>query len=231
MKSTIQSIRSGLVAGLVPFVLISHSAALAAVVTLPPGLSPGDSYRLVFVTTGLFRTTPTDIGVYDSYVTAQAAESPALAALGTEWRVLGSTPVINAALHTDTNPAISAGVPIYNLAGQLVASGNADLWDGTLAHGIATDQSGNLVNQKVFTGTAADGTALAGFELGSNTSRVQYGQADLANSGWTSIDWGGSLAGLHLYGISDPITVVPEPSTWLLVASAGWVAGVRRRRR
>lgn len=211
------------------------SIALAAPVTLPPGLAPGSPYRLVFVTAGLATSSSTDIAAYNTFVSNQANSSSDLLALGTGWRVIGSTSSVDAKTNTDTDPATGAGVPIYNLAGQLVASGNADLWDGTLANPINRDQFGNVVNQAVFTGTAPGGTGLADRQLGGgpNGFYVQHGIANLTHSGWTSIDWAGTLAPLHYYGISDVIGIqaVPIPGAfWLLGSALLGFFGLRRKR-
>lgn len=209
------------------------SIALAAPVTLPPGLAPGSPYRLVFVTAGLATSSSTDIAVYNAFVSTEANSSSDLLALGTGWRVIGSTSSVDARTNTDTDPATGVGVPIYNLAGLLVASGNADLWDGTLANPINRDQFGNVVNQKVFTGTAAGGAGITDRQLGGpNGFRVQYGEANLTSSGWTSIDWAGTGSPLHYYGISDVIGIqaVPIPGAfWLLGSGLLGFFGLRRK--
>ena len=64
--------------------------------TVPPGLNPGDSYRLAFVTsTGIDATSPV-IATYNSFVTAVAGTVPELVALGTTWAAIGSTTTVHA---------------------------------------------------------------------------------------------------------------------------------------
>ncbi len=202
-------------------VLLSVSqSGFSALTTVPDGLTPGAQYRLVFVTAGTHNGASTAIADYDAFVTSQANSSASLAALGTTWRVLGSTSAVDAITHTNTDP-VSAGVPIYNLGGQLVASGNADLWDGSLTNAINVTQNGGALAGAVFTGTGVNGLGLFDRELGSNISTVQYGNSGLTNSGWTTIDWLGSGAGLYFYGISDVMQVVPEPATLALLAFGG----------
>ena len=60
--------------------------------------------------------------------------STELAALGTNWRVIGSTSSVDAKVHTDTDdsPAGPNGVPIYRLDGRIIANNYDDLWDGTV---------------------------------------------------------------------------------------------------
>ena len=52
----------------------------AAIITVPPGLNPGDTYRLVFVTSLTRDAVSSDIGVYNDFVSTAAASSPDLAA-------------------------------------------------------------------------------------------------------------------------------------------------------
>ena len=207
-------------------VSVSHSA-FAVLTTVPDGLTPGAQYRLVFVTAGLHNASSTAIADYNAFVSSQANSSVSLAALGATWSVLGSTSAVDAIANTNTDP-VSAGVPIYNLNGQLVASGNADLWDGSLAHAINVTQNGGILAGAVFTGTGVNGLGLTNRQLGSNEARVQYGNSGLTSSGWTTIDWSGSLSGLYFYGISDLLEVVPEPATIALMAIGGLM--LRRRR-
>ncbi len=216
-------------------VLYASEYALAAVVTLPTGLAPGTPYRLVFVTADLAQSSSNNIDDYNSFVTTQASGSTSLAALGTTWSVIGSTPSIDARTNTNTDFNLGTGLPIYNLAGQLVASNNADLWDATLTNPINIDQNGNTVSQKVFTGTATDGTGIADRQLGGpNGFRVQYGEAGQINTSWTTIDWAGTLTGLHFYGISGVLgqSVVPIPAAaWLFGSGLLGLIGMARRKK
>lgn len=210
--------------------------AHALPITLPPGLSPDSPYRLAFVTAGLFAASSTDIGVYNSYVTTEATASPELAVLGTEWKVIGSTATVDAKTNTATDPVTNPSVPIYNLAGLRIADSYSDFWDGTLINPINVDQYGVTWAQKVFTGTNTSGGGISDYQLGSNSSRVQYGESQLANSGWTSIDWLGSFTTLHYYAISNVLgqqtSPVPEPTTIFLLGAglAGLTAAVRRKK-
>ncbi len=208
--------------------------AVATTVVAPPDLDAGASYRLVFVTSGLMNATSHDIADYNAFVTSQANVSAELAALATNWKVLGSTPSVDAKTNSATDPAVAGGVPIYNLRGELVASNYADLWDGLLANPINFDQYGTAVSQAVFTGTSTIGTGIPDRQLGANGYRVQYGVSNAIGSGWTDAnDWVGATAALHYYGISDALAIpVPEPEAYLMMlAGLGLVGFVARRRR
>jgi len=208
----------------------------ASPITHPQGLSPDTPYRLAFVTAGFAQATSNNIAAYNVFVTGQALASTALADLNTGWSVIGSTSAVDAKTNTATDPTQDASVPIYNLAGLMVASSYTDLWDGALLNPINVDQYGTAWAQKVFTGTATDGSGIAGYQLGADGDRVRHGESQLAGAGWTSGDWAGDLTSLHYYAISNvlgqQVSPVPEPATILLIGSglAGLAAARRRKK-
>jgi PEP-CTERM motif len=223
------------------------SSALAEVVTVPAGLQPGDQYRLAFVTSATTFATSTNIATYNNFVTVAADSSAPLAALSAQWSAIGSTSSISAKDNTGTNPADSVGVPIYNLAGQLVASDNAALWSPTgppIVNPIDVTELGNLTTfdppvqpseAAVWTGTDPDGSidsidTLRGY-LG-NPNEVVFGNAAVAEV-WifqgTINNISGKLASYEafLYGMSSVLTVpAPEPSTLALACFAAAAIGV-----
>ena len=95
-------------------------------ITVPPGLQPGDKYRLVFVTSTTTDGTSSNIGYYNAFVSDVAAAS-SLSSLGTTWTAVGSTASVNAEDNTGTNPSAGVGYPVYDLAGHLVAANNTAL--------------------------------------------------------------------------------------------------------
>src|SRR5580704_3029880 len=105
--------------------------AIAGPITVAPGVPAGDQYRLAFVTTTTTDATSSNIAYYNTIVTNAANLEPALQSLGTIWTAIASTSMVAARDNTNTNP-MSVGFPIYNLAGQLVANSNPDLWGGNL---------------------------------------------------------------------------------------------------
>ena len=109
------------------------SAFGIAIVTVPPGLNPGDTYRLVFVTDATTNAISGDIATYNSFVTAQANLAPELVDLATAWKIIGSTIAISARDNTGTT---LAGVPIYGLDGTRIDGLGGGLWRGTLDSGI-----------------------------------------------------------------------------------------------
>ncbi|MCA2655808.1 PEP-CTERM sorting domain-containing protein [Microcystis sp. M061S2] len=203
-------------------------AAQAAIVVVPPGLNPGDQYRLVFVTDGTRDATSTNINDYNTFVTNDVTPTSALAialnaaGLTTTWKAIGSTASVAARDNTGTNPS-STGVPIYLIDGNLVANDNADLWDGQVSSKLNLTPSNTYLGFNfVWTGTSSDGTGGLGgaYFLGSGLALV--GQTD-QTFGWVFSSDQQASSSLRLYGLSSILTVptppapvsVPEPSSLL----------------
>ena len=96
--------------------------------------APGDTYRLIFVTSTTTTATSTDISTYNAFVQGVADG----AGLGTgvsgpvNWNAVGSTATVDAIDNTGT--AGPGGSPILLMDGMtIIATDNADLWDGILA--------------------------------------------------------------------------------------------------
>jgi hypothetical protein len=219
--------------GVFGFAVSTSPLAFAAVVVAPPGLPAGSSYRLVFATDTAMTGVSSDIDVYNNFVTTVANTEPKLTALGTTWRAIASTSSVDARDNTGTNPA-SMGVPIYNMVGQLIATSNADLWDGTIAHAIFFNQHGQPPppgQQVVWTGTQPAGIA----ENPLGMAFPAWGEGDYADNEWVFASYGtyGSEREFLFYGLSGVLTVVPEPSTIVpaaLGAAAALAIWITRRR-
>lgn len=167
-----------------------------------------DLYRLAFVTSATTQATSTDITAYNTFVQGLAN---AAGLGGTTWKVLGSTAAVNARDNTATNPAVNgAGESIYLVDGStLVATGYADLWDGTINSPIILDENGATRDpepNRIFTGTWTGGTYAAGDDgpLG-YAGVVQTGRSDHSNNSWVQ-DWKmDSTSSNSVYALSDPI--------------------------
>lgn len=180
----------------------------------------------------------TDIADYNAFVSAAANSVPELLALGTTWTAIASTATVDARDNTGTNPTVSTGVPIYRLDDTRIADDNADLWDDTLQAAFNTTEDGGTLpppNVFVWTGTDGDGTGTGGgFGLGGNALLATIGNASSTSEDWIGIGglitFAGSELTFPLYGLSDELTVVPEPSSAVL-AVVGMVLFVGLRRR
>jgi hypothetical protein len=198
--------------------------------------APGDTYRLVFITSTTRDATSTNIADYNAFVQTVANT----AGYGSvTWTAIASTSSIDARDNTSTNPGVDgAGVAIFNFNNDKIADNNADLWDGNLDASIYyTEQGIQLAEMDpVWTGTDRNGTkavANGGDELGS-TPQAQYGRAGrgAGSFAWTWVESynGPATDEYPLYAISEELTVVPEPAS-LAMGLVGLTLMAARRRR
>ena len=106
---------------------IAASPGHAQVVTEPTSLSPGDMYRLAFVSSTTRDATSSDITAYNNFVDALGDT-----AIASDWKAIASTGAIDARDHTDTRPTAAdppgtPGVPIFLLNDTWLADSNNDL--------------------------------------------------------------------------------------------------------
>jgi hypothetical protein len=223
---------------LISGVFATTMASQAAVITMPSGLSHGDQYRIVFVTSTTIQATSSDISTYNAHVTAAAALNPDLAVIEgtveqtTTWTAIGSTDSVNARDNTSTTGA-GTGIGIYLLNDTAIATSYTDLWDGTIANLFNVDEqgdSGPYANSQVWTGTNGDGSTgndplgTATPEFGkTNLTGVNIWINRLSGSSWPNTDT------YHLFAISGILTV-PEPSSTALLGLGGLALMLRRKR-
>ena len=208
---------------------------------VPAGLSPGDTYQLVFVTDGGIAATSSDVSTYNDFAQSEAALS---SITGT-----GDGIVYSAIVSTSTvdarNNALVVG-PVYNLNGELVATGFTDIWDGGLESEINRDQFGASIGGKiVWTGSDQDGYGVSSFELGSggisDTATPVSGNSGRDGDKWIDQQRGAidATSEHRIYALSSEITVpgsepIPEPSAvviWTLLGCASCATVFWRKRR
>ena len=189
---------------------------------IPPGLGPGDKFRLLFVTAKVRNAESSDIEVYNRFVQAAAANS-GLASYSSTFRVVGSTQGVDARINT---AAADANVPVYWLDGLRVAEGHWDFYGNTL-YGVTWDngrhakrsdgtsfESGYVLTGSVGTGRLRKGGGLG--HLGNVGVGNPYGRPLEAAAGTSMVTaW-------PFYGISGVFQV--DPSSEATVVPTLWVS-------
>jgi len=194
--------------------------ATADIVTYPTNLNVGDQYRLVFVTSGTRDATNQDIGAYNDFVTLAATNVAALNALGTTWKVIGSAGNRGSGVYTnaDVNTltrTTDTNAPIYRLDGVLVATNNADLWDGAISNGISITETGGIAGASsswyVWTGATTNGGRASDWFLGdTGGGNVYYGIPTASNSTWVSNLGENKTTAHRFYAMSGTLTAPPK---------------------
>ena len=155
---------------------------------IPSGLSNGDEFRLLFITSGTRNAESSNISTYNTFVQNAAADATVgdddptpIRAYSSGFRVVGSTEDDDARDNTATTyTADDQGVPIYWLGGNRLADDYADFYDGTWDAEInATNASGGSrpfdssnTGNRPFTGSDHDGTGDNPNQLGRSNVRV-----------------------------------------------------------
>ena len=178
----------------------------------PSGLSAGDSFRLLFVTSAKRNASATDIATYNTFVQtrAKAGHSAITDTCGDEFKVLGSTSAVNAKNNTSTN---GTGEAIYWLNGAKVADNYADVYDGSWDSYVGKTQAGANFSTSglIGTGTNQNGTSHSSRYLGSSSSIRVFALSHGGNPfGTSSASTNGSLS---FYALSPVFTVGAAPTT------------------
>lgn len=212
------------------------ATAGAAPIAVPAGLSPGDTYRLVFVTSMTTNGNDPDIAYYNQFATDAANTQAGLAALATTWTAIISSTTVDARDNTGTVPFTDgAGIPIYLVDGATkVADSYADLWDGTIDNPIDVFETGAIWTAgdtvaAIWTGSNADGSAFAGRSVGD--AIIEFGRINLGetDSHWVTAASNTTGTQRRLYALSGEITVVPAPPAAALLAIGCAAFAFRRR--
>jgi len=179
---------------------------------IPSAVAKGETFRLLFVTSGERDATSTDIGVYDGFVRSHAAMGHAsLAPYAGFFRVVGSTASVDARDHVQMRSSDTAA-PVYWVDGPRVSedygTGTGGFW-GTWESGgdsmfrnesgIAESTGGLTPGLDAFTGTEADGTKSTN-PLGA--SNVKLGVLYSTDKAIDANRTGPSSDSNHFYGVS-----------------------------
>ena len=130
---------------------------------IPPGLDPGDNFRLLIVTSTPQVPSSTVIGAYDTVVRNDVSGNghTAIRGYSSHFKMLGCTSTIDATVHTSTRSGDTAA-PIYWLNGAKVADDYGDFYDGNWDSNAPKYPSGEDAptsgsNSRVFHGCLSTG--------------------------------------------------------------------------
>ena len=155
---------------------------------IPTGLSTGDKFRLLFLSSTTSAVSSTDIADYNTFIQTRAAAGHTdIRAYSAGFRVVGCTAAVDARDNTKTTyTTTDKGVPIYWLNGAKAADQYEDFYDGSWddeandknesgTNGPDTSEAGNWP----LTGCSHDGTEQ--WPLGA--SQVSVGRPNSSGSG------------------------------------------------
>lgn len=175
-----------------------------AQVHAPPGLNPGDTYHLAFVSSTTRDAYSSDITDYDAHVQAAADAAGIGVTEGVSWYAIGSTSSVDARDH-----ALVSG-PVYRVDGVRIAAGYDDLWDGTIEASLSITELGDLQDTNVWVWTGTVSTGVAQRPLGAPVyDWVDWGRCLVIDTDfrWIYSGMKRPYELLPLYALSEPLTV------------------------
>ncbi|MHC4555007.1 MAG: PEP-CTERM sorting domain-containing protein [Planctomycetota bacterium] len=203
--------------------LICFNVTVSGQVTfVPSDLNPGDEYHVAFVTFSGHNAISSDIAEYNTFVQTQAELAGAVTEnWSINWFAIGSTSSVDA---KDNIPVATA--PIYLLTDVRLADNATDLWDGSIQNTLRITQFGQIESTaNIWTGTNSDGTA---FPLGAlGTENPRQGFSGLIDTKWVSFGDEPRENLRAFYAVSETLTVIPEPASFVLLGLGGLL--LRRR--
>ena len=186
---------------------------------VPDCLSPGDTYRILFITSGTRDATSADITEYNTFVQAQALDttidpSPLT---GITFNALASTATVGARDNTMTT-GTGADIRTFYYLGRKVADNYDDLYDGNWDTTELRNQNGATfgANPIVWTGSLDNGEAHTSFGLGSGSPLIAN-PANAAAVFFFVASPTGNGDSRNLYALSAVLTVSPAEPTAVAV--------------
>ena len=190
----------------------------------PTGLTTGDTFRLLFLSSTKRDASSTDIADYNTFIQTTAdAGHTAIQGYSDGFTAVGCTSSTDARDNTDTT---GTGVPIYWLGGDKVADNYADFYDGTWdnesdSHDRNEDSSNGTITSisanYPWTGCGHDGTE--GFNAGViprslGNDEVRLGApGDSSSAGPINGDTAGTSSSTRpMYGLSPVFKVIAASS-------------------
>ncbi len=178
---------------------------------IPDGIQPGDSFRLLFVTSTTTAASSTDIADYNVHAQTAADGNESLKSFKGQFRALISTSAVDARDNTATT---GTGVPVHWLGGDKVADDYADLYDGSWDSVSGKTESGGSYTGLVWTGGNKAGQKSGQRHAGASEVRVgDLGDVTLALSSPAAK---AATEQYPLYAVS-PVLTVARPEAESLV--------------
>ena len=201
---------------------VSSSVSSAELILQPPGLEPGDKYRLLFLTSTERDGTSSRIESYNDFVQNTADAAPVVGAWDLDWKALLSTATVDARDNTQTAPE-DESMPIYRVDGVLIANDYEQFYGIDLELSLNVTELDAVVTENtpipntsrgvVWTGTIGSGIA-SDTPLGSQW--VTVGSLGPHQPAWFFSTTALSRSTLPIYAMSAPIVAVPEVSSSFL---------------
>ena len=174
---------------------------------IPSGLEPGDSFRLLFVTSATRDASSANIGDYNSHAQTAAGGNDSLKSFKGRFRALISTSAVDARTNTGTT---GTGVSIHWLGGEKVADDYADLYDKSWDSVSGKTESGGSYTGPVWTGGNKAGGKSGQRYAGAD--EVRLGDLSDATLPLSSPQAATSGESYPIYALSPVFTVAePEP--------------------
>ena len=190
----------------------------AQLTLLPPGLEPGDQYRLMFTTSATTDALSPDIDFYDDFVQSLADDAPVVGTWGLDWQAFISVPSQKATDHTETTPEMPIkdpfdfpvdGIPLYRVDGERIVGSYFDFFFWGHDNSLDITELGTApATSFAWTGTLNNGNG--GFPAGYSGGITTQGRITAKSGSAIQAQQFRSTAQAHLYAISELITV-PEP--------------------
>ena len=186
---------------------------------IPSGLSHGDQFRLLFVSSTGRDASSESIATYNTWIQSLAAAGHAdIQDYSSTFTVVGSTAAVDARDNTQTTYTSSdKGVPIYWLNGNKVADDYEDFYDGSWGvQANRKDEAGTASSDvSIRTGSDHDGTEKgsgnSSTALGKSPSTVGFPNSSISGYGpLSSPTTSAEGTNLPLYGLSGVFQVAAD---------------------
>jgi hypothetical protein len=235
--------------GLVLLQFFVSTASAEIILQTPAGLTEGEKFRFIFLTSGTTTAESTTIADYNSFVNTQA-QGATYDGNVVSWYAVASTANETTAYDNVRVGGLDSAVPVYLVTGTIVAD-NMTTTSTTLVRGLWSTGEPTAYPLYAAVNVGIDGTPLPDSRVWTGTSGyggVTYGLGydapndDPDTPGWgysyeSNRNWVASLdysvvktIALPMYAVSQELTAnaVPEPGTLALTGVAGLLMFGRR---